>query len=91
MFKRLTCVILLACCTSGAFAQSVMPAPAAPIIGAKSYLVIDASTGHELAAHARAVDVVLVPTETLQLLALLYMPFAEVAVAIAGIGQHRNP
>jgi len=27
-----------------------MPAPAAPIIGAKSYLVIDAQTGHELAS-----------------------------------------
>ncbi len=27
-----------------------MPAPAAPIIGAKSYLVIDSKTGHEIAA-----------------------------------------
>ena len=27
-----------------------MPAPAPPIIGAKSYLVIDATTGHELAS-----------------------------------------
>lgn len=27
-----------------------MPAPAAPIIGAKSYLVIDAQTGHEIAS-----------------------------------------
>jgi len=29
---------------------AVMPTPAAPIIGAKSYLVIDATTGHEIAA-----------------------------------------
>ena len=27
-----------------------MPTPAAPIIGAKSYLVIDSKTGHEIAA-----------------------------------------
>ena len=27
-----------------------MPVPAAPIIGAKSYLVIDSKTGHELAS-----------------------------------------
>jgi D-alanyl-D-alanine carboxypeptidase (penicillin-binding protein 5/6) len=31
-------------------AAEPMPAPAPPIIGAKSYLVIDARTGHELAA-----------------------------------------
>ena len=29
---------------------AAMPTPAAPIIGAKSYLVIDAQTGHEIAA-----------------------------------------
>ena len=29
---------------------AAMPTPAAPIIGAKSYLVIDAKTGHEIAA-----------------------------------------
>ena len=27
-----------------------MPTPAAPVIGAKSYLVIDSKTGHEIAA-----------------------------------------
>ena len=31
-------------------AAQVMPAPAPPIIGAKSYLVIDSKTGHELAS-----------------------------------------
>jgi len=36
--------------TTSAYAQSAMPAPAPPIIGAKSYLVIDAKTGHELAS-----------------------------------------
>jgi D-alanyl-D-alanine carboxypeptidase (penicillin-binding protein 5/6) len=35
---------------STAHAQSGMPAPAAPIIGAKSYLLIDAQTGQELAS-----------------------------------------
>ena len=35
---------------SSAYAQSSMPAPAAPIIGAKSYLVVDATTGKELAS-----------------------------------------
>jgi len=35
---------------SNAYAQSEMPAPAPPIIGAKSYLVVDATTGHELAS-----------------------------------------
>ena len=50
MSKRLSCAVvsvLFACITS-AYAQ--MPAPAPPIIGAKSYLVIDATTGHEIAA-----------------------------------------
>ena len=36
--------------TSSAYAQSPMPTPAPPIIGAKSYLVIDGKTGHELAS-----------------------------------------
>ncbi len=31
-------------------AAQVMPAPAPPIIGAKSYLVVDSKTGHELAS-----------------------------------------
>ncbi len=31
-------------------AAQIMPAPAPPIIGAKSYLVIDSKTGHELAS-----------------------------------------
>ncbi len=35
---------------TSAHAQTLMPTPAPPIIGAKSYLVIDATTGHELAA-----------------------------------------
>jgi D-alanyl-D-alanine carboxypeptidase (penicillin-binding protein 5/6) len=29
---------------------AAMPTPAAPIIGAKSFLVIDSKTGHEIAA-----------------------------------------
>ena len=36
--------------TSSTYAQSPMPTPAPPIIGAKSYLVIDGKTGHELAS-----------------------------------------
>ena len=47
---RLFIVTLATClCTSTALAQK-MPMPAAPVIGAKSYLVIDANTGHEVAA-----------------------------------------
>ena len=41
--------ILLSLCLSNAYAAA-MPTPAAPIIGAKSYLVIDSKTGHEIAA-----------------------------------------
>ena len=51
MFKRLSCVLFLVIFSSSALAQSVMPKPAAPIIGAKSYLVIDAQTGKVLAEH----------------------------------------
>jgi D-alanyl-D-alanine carboxypeptidase (penicillin-binding protein 5/6) len=43
-------VVLVFVCLTDAYAQSAMPAPAPPIIGSKSYLVIDARTGHELAA-----------------------------------------
>lgn len=47
---RLFIATLATClCTSTALAQK-MPMPAAPVIGAKSYLVIDANTGHEVAA-----------------------------------------
>ncbi len=35
---------------SSAYAQSSLPTPAPPIVGAKSYLVIDATTGKELAS-----------------------------------------
>lgn len=52
MSIRLSCALFLLVLTfsASAFAQSAMPAPAPPIIGAKSYLVIDAKTGHELAS-----------------------------------------
>ena len=45
VFTLATLLLTVSVC----FAQ-VMPAPAAPIIGAKSYLVIDNKTGHELAS-----------------------------------------
>jgi D-alanyl-D-alanine carboxypeptidase (penicillin-binding protein 5/6) len=52
MSLRLTYSLALLFLALAAAAQSAepMPAPAAPIIGAKSYLVIDARTGHELAS-----------------------------------------
>lgn len=52
MSIRLSCAlaVLTLCFATSAFAQSAMPAPAPPIIGAKSYLVIDAQTGKELAS-----------------------------------------
>jgi len=43
-------VLLILSLAAAAHAAEPMPAPAPPIIGAKSYLVIDARTGHELAA-----------------------------------------
>ena len=42
-------IVLAACTLSPAYAQMV-PTPAAPVIGAKSYLMIDSKTGHELAS-----------------------------------------
>jgi len=43
-------LVLILVFASSAYAQSPMPAPAPPIIGAKSYLVLDATTGKELAS-----------------------------------------
>jgi D-alanyl-D-alanine carboxypeptidase (penicillin-binding protein 5/6) len=50
MTLRLSCLFfaLILLCTTSTYAQ--MPAPGPPIIGASSYLVIDATTGHEIAA-----------------------------------------
>ncbi len=51
MSTRLSCAVLLFfALISNAYAQSGMPAPAPPIIGAKSYLVIDAKTGAVMAS-----------------------------------------
>ncbi|MGI9234160.1 MAG: D-alanyl-D-alanine carboxypeptidase family protein [Woeseiaceae bacterium] len=52
MSQRLThaLVLLVLFFVAAARAAEPLPAPAPPIIGAKSYLVIDARTGHELAA-----------------------------------------
>ena len=51
MSTRLSCALLLIFVfVSSAYAQAPMPAPAPPIIGAKSYLVIDAKTGKEMAS-----------------------------------------
>lgn len=48
MFQRYFVVLLILCIATPVSAQ--MPMPAAPVIGAKSYLVIDAQTGYEIAA-----------------------------------------
>ena len=52
MSTRLSCALLtlVFLFATSAYAQSAMPAPAPPIIGAKSYLVVDGTTGHELAS-----------------------------------------
>ncbi len=52
MIQRLTHALasLLLLLSAAALGAEPMPAPAPPIIGAKSYLVVDARTGHELAA-----------------------------------------
>ena len=50
MIARLHCFVLLgALMASSALAQT-QPIPAPPIIGAKSFLMIDGTTGHELAS-----------------------------------------
>jgi D-alanyl-D-alanine carboxypeptidase (penicillin-binding protein 5/6) len=50
--SRFSLAIMLAALLIAGFAnaQQPRPTPAAPLIGAKSYLVIDGTTGHELAA-----------------------------------------
>jgi D-alanyl-D-alanine carboxypeptidase (penicillin-binding protein 5/6) len=50
MSRTLFRALVLFFIAANAYAQSSMPVPAPPIIGAKSYLVIDATTGHEIAA-----------------------------------------
>jgi D-alanyl-D-alanine carboxypeptidase (penicillin-binding protein 5/6) len=52
MFQRLTPVLALVVLLFAAASSSAqtMPVPAPPIIGAKSYLILDARTGHELAS-----------------------------------------
>jgi len=52
MSTRLSCALLtlVFLFATSAYAQSAMPTPAPPIIGAKSYLVVDGTTGHELAS-----------------------------------------
>lgn len=52
MFPRLTLpfVSLLLCLAASSVVAQPMPAPAPPIIGAKSYLMIDSRTGYELAS-----------------------------------------
>jgi D-alanyl-D-alanine carboxypeptidase len=51
MFQRLCSALapLFLLFTATTYAAEVMPTPAPPIIGAKSYLIIDGQTGHELA------------------------------------------
>jgi D-alanyl-D-alanine carboxypeptidase (penicillin-binding protein 5/6) len=43
-------VVFVVACLTDTHAQSTMPAPAPPIVGSKSYLVIDGQTGQELAS-----------------------------------------
>ena len=50
MLQRLIFTLATLLLTVSVCAAQVMPAPAPPIIGAKSYLVIDSQTGHDLAS-----------------------------------------
>ncbi len=50
MSKRLSCVLFVLFFVVATSTYAQMPAPAPPLIGAQSYLVIDATTGHEIAA-----------------------------------------
>ncbi len=46
----LALLLAIIVCASSAYAAAPVPIPAAPIIGAKSYLLIDSTSGHEIAA-----------------------------------------
>jgi len=48
--RFISAVAILIFLSSSVVYAAAMPTPAAPIIGAKSYLVIDSKTGHEIAA-----------------------------------------
>ena len=52
MLQRLifTLVLVILMTHTSAVGAAPMPVPAPPIIGAKSYIVIDGKTGHELAS-----------------------------------------
>ena len=83
MFNRLSRAALLFICLlpAAVVAQGTMPAPAPPIIGAKSYLVIDARTGHEIAA--------LDPDKALAPASLTKIMTAYVVFKALGAGQVR--
>lgn len=53
MYERLPrfIAVLFFLFVTNAYASNTLPVPAPPVIGAKSYLLIDATTGAELAAH----------------------------------------
>ncbi len=79
MIARLRCFVLLgALLASSALAQT-QPIPAPPIIGAKSFLMIDGTTGHELAS--------LQPDERLAPASLTKLMTAYVVFQSLGSGQ----
>ena len=79
MIARLRCLVLLgALLASNALAQT-QPIPAPPIIGAESFLMIDATTGHELAS--------LKPDERLAPASLTKLMTAYVVFQSLGSGQ----
>ena len=63
--SRIVLLILFSSISSVTYAAS-MPTPAAPVIGAKSYLVIDSKTGHEIAS--LDADVPLAPASLTQIM-----------------------
>ncbi|MDJ0910356.1 MAG: D-alanyl-D-alanine carboxypeptidase family protein [Woeseiaceae bacterium] len=79
MIARLRCFVLLgALLASSALAQT-QPIPSPPIIGAKSFLMIDGTTGHELAS--------LQPDERLAPASLTKLMTAYVVFQSLGSGQ----
>ncbi len=79
MIARLRCLVLLGVFfAAGAFAQT-QPIPSPPIIGAKSFLMIDSTTGHELAS--------LQPDERLAPASLTKLMTAYVVFQSLGNGQ----
>ncbi len=79
MIARLRCLVLLGALLASNVLAQAQPIPAPPIIGAKSFLMLDGTTGHELAS--------LQPNERLAPASLTKLMTAYVVFQSLGSGQ----